>query len=1072
MEDMRKMAREAFAFYPSEIVDVFINKRGSDAQVRLLRHPEGLTERRESRRRLEALVPVIEAVEKGYTFPRTSPDDDDVDSRAPVLRIKAIADLRGNVLRIIQGLDDSIAESEASERLAEARAAVADFKFDPGIIILRHRAGIEKDATIVKRWGLIYDALYNRWRAILGEFTYVTAKAGGEVSEALTKHMDEIWRKFAENKPPEATHDSEYGGRSLDSLDMGGETAAARTRLAGLEQELAVSTARAKGLGEEQPDKNAELESWTTHIKSMEVLYEEVTKYVVQELVGRSVVSKETLGNFKGSMQKHLEARTRLQTRKCAFAEYFKEEYDQKKRDQEHVARTTLKPPLKDFDGSQTMYLGWLRNQLAYNNEINSTRKGDVLKKTIKNERLLKSLVGVDGFDEIIKELEKVYGNLNAQAPYVIEELRGLRNYPDRKGELDNIDTILGNRRLLQKLEDGQTMFNSLFINTLQHKLTRRRCDEWLDMVVRNPIEERDKVDHFIAFMETIRMSHHLARNTAMMLAHPEGTEDKSPKGGKHNDEKTNGGNKRPKVPSTNTNVAKTGGRKCELCSSKNHGTPWCTEVERADSTDKLRKIHEKMSKLKICLRCVKVREEDEKAHVEKCVGGRWDCKECSKRAHSKGINSAVCFCKIKKGTNANRIGTTTVNTLRTNGCSTGGTLSAVERVTAVRRDGSLMSALIQYDTGAQSSCISEVLVANSAIRSTKGSVTINTIGGEASPDGQAHTIRLKDAGGKEVQIDGLGVRGRRLNQYRMRVQVPAQWKGRLRREHYAAPGGGIDLLLGLDAMKYHPEYVDETPDKDIQLYQSRLTGRLMLVGNPESAGIVDKPKNGTSTGANRITVDAQTGVRSPKEAGGGLVAKRAGGDLRAKRAGGDLITKEVGGDLITKKKPRRRTPPKRAKLTSIRSPKEKIGEHTLPKGVKNEDSGRNPDSGVRFDRKDERLMKHLSLEGMELEAARRCSACKGCNRCKASAREKSAQDELEEQLQRATIGQKEIGRNYHGDYVWIRENLKLLHPNRNGALRDFEGLEGRLHRRGQGLTETYNQGIGEGFAQGAYRWV
>ena len=147
--------------------------------------------------------------------------------------------------------------------------------------------------------------------------------------------------------------------------------------------------------------------------------------------------------------------------------------------------RDSLRPPLKDFDGTQTAYLGWRRNQLAYNNEINATRKGDVLKKTIKNDRLLKSLVGFDDFDEIIKELEKVYGNLNAQAPYVMEELRGLRNYPDRKGELDNIDTILGNRRILQQLEDGQTMFNALFINTLQHKLTRRRCDEWLDMVVR-----------------------------------------------------------------------------------------------------------------------------------------------------------------------------------------------------------------------------------------------------------------------------------------------------------------------------------------------------------------------------------------------------------------------------------------------------------------------------------------------------------------------------------------------------------------------------------------------------------
>ena len=41
MEDMTKMAREAFAFYPTKVVEVFINKRGwsysEDAQVRLLK---------------------------------------------------------------------------------------------------------------------------------------------------------------------------------------------------------------------------------------------------------------------------------------------------------------------------------------------------------------------------------------------------------------------------------------------------------------------------------------------------------------------------------------------------------------------------------------------------------------------------------------------------------------------------------------------------------------------------------------------------------------------------------------------------------------------------------------------------------------------------------------------------------------------------------------------------------------------------------------------------------------------------------------------------------------------------
>ena len=144
---------------------------------------------------------------------------------------------------------------------------------------------------------------------------------------------------------------------------------------------------------------------------------------------------------------------------------------------------------MKDFNGKQTQFLPWLKNQKEYNCEITPKRKGVVLKKTIKDDRLLQSLVGIEDFDDIIKELETIYGNLNAQAPYVIEELRNLRNFPDKKGELENIDTIIGNRRLLADLPDGLSMFNPLFISMLQSKLTKWRRNEWLDMVVKGPIE-------------------------------------------------------------------------------------------------------------------------------------------------------------------------------------------------------------------------------------------------------------------------------------------------------------------------------------------------------------------------------------------------------------------------------------------------------------------------------------------------------------------------------------------------------------------------------------------------------
>ena len=122
------------------------------------------------------MAPTIDTVVKGFSFPRASGDPG---SGVEVIRIRKLVEFQENVLRIIQRLNESIEESEAAEKLAKAQAAVMDFKFDPGIIILRHRAGIEKDATIIKSWRPKYNASYNQWRAIVEEGTNVTMRAGG-----------------------------------------------------------------------------------------------------------------------------------------------------------------------------------------------------------------------------------------------------------------------------------------------------------------------------------------------------------------------------------------------------------------------------------------------------------------------------------------------------------------------------------------------------------------------------------------------------------------------------------------------------------------------------------------------------------------------------------------------------------------------------------------------------------------------------------------------------------------------------------------------------------------------------
>ena len=122
-----------------------------------------------------------------------------------------------------------------------------------------------------------------------------------------------------------------------------------------------------------------------------------------------------------------------------------------------------------------------------------------------------------------------------------------------------------------------------------------------------------------------------------------------------------------------------------------------------------------------------------------------------------------------------------------------------MEVITAVKRDGTLMKTVIHYDIGAENSCLTDSLAAKSATASVKGGFSINTIGGRANSDSKAHTIRLKDAEGKTIAIDGLGVSGKWNKVEKMQVRVPPKWRKHVRRSSYMASGGNVDLFLQLD---------------------------------------------------------------------------------------------------------------------------------------------------------------------------------------------------------------------------------------------------------------------------------
>ena len=90
----------------------------------------------------------------------------------------------------------------------------------------------------------------------------------------------------------------------------------------------------------------------------------------------------------------------------------------------------------------------------------------------------------------------------------------------------------------------------------------------------------------------------------------------------------------------------------------------------------------------------------------------------------------------------------------------------------------------------------------------------------------------------------------------------------------------------------------------------------------------------------------------------------------------------------------------------------------------------------VRFNSKDEALIKMHTHESIELEVPRRCPNCKGYTTCRKSMMEKTAQESFNEELQRKTIKSGDThSKLYEGDYLWILDKLGQLPTNEKAAL-------------------------------------
>ena len=127
-----------------------------------------------------------------------------------------------------------------------------------------------------------------------------------------------------------------------------------------------------------------------------------------------------------------------------------------------------------------------------------------------------------------------------------------------------------------------------------------------------------------------------------------------------------------------------------------------------------------------------------------------------------------------------------------------------MEKVPILNKDGNWEEVMLQYDTGAQSSCISSSLAKRAAHTSQRGNFTIKGVNGKATHNNMIHSLTINTPS-QEVEIEGLGINNLNQNYNRRTIPLLRRWRRKHRLKQYLTPEGVLEVLLGGDALRYHP---------------------------------------------------------------------------------------------------------------------------------------------------------------------------------------------------------------------------------------------------------------------------
>ena len=576
-----------------------------------------------------------------------------------------VCDVIDNAKRHLHLLGEAIGQQRAREEIERAGEALAAYRFPTLLEDLRSQHEVEQTPQLARQLVEEYVKAYEEWKTMALTHSRLLQAADWESTPDLRVKIKAIWKLFAVNKPPDKFAETNPIAGSYFRPTEGGSVL---LQVAGLENELDSSITTAANLLLQTPRTTAELAPWENHVSRMKTLGTEAQKKR-WSLMGLNELSDDRMVEFKAKIEEHDTTLDRLSTRQRDESNKFQEEREDVKRGKDAIAKTTPKTQLKNFHGTPEEWLPWRWNQDQLNTETDEKRKFIILERTIKCKETLASLEGVTRYTPAIEILEKTFGTIEAQAPFILNELKSLPNEPSGEQEILNIDGILGKRRKLQGLKGWMDLFNDLFISTLEHKLSARRRVEWSDMLVDGRVNSDDKVAKFVLFITKIRDSHFARKKADPMkvaASKPKtNANNTGAKGLKSNGKIPKDGDKatcwscgsedhmRSNCP-TNTNTST---RKCALCND-DHAVYWCNKLKEATDIDKLGDLHQLMQSKRLCTRCLRRKRGTDQEHVSECShtwedrDGRkrnYDCtRGCAPHSPNEGIHKALCPCTLE----------------------------------------------------------------------------------------------------------------------------------------------------------------------------------------------------------------------------------------------------------------------------------------------------------------------------------------------------------------------------------------------------------------------------------------